>query len=181
MFFMAIEDEQSRTKLEQMYYEYRVLMYKIAFEILGDKALAEDAVSESFVRIINNLHKIDEIKCPQTRNFLVIICRNVAIDIYNSHKPIKYAQELDENTVNEKEEFSNPLDIVVSKENVEKIARAIEELDPIYRDVLILKRVYGMSRGEIADKMGVSVETVKKRLTRATAKLKEILVKEGIR
>ena len=83
MLFMAIEDEDDLLKVERLYERYKRLLYKIAYNILKDKYLSEDAVHQTFIRIINNLHKIGEINCPQTQSFLVIMCRNVAIDIYN--------------------------------------------------------------------------------------------------
>lgn len=83
MFLFTIENFHDRLKTERLYLSYRKLMYKEAFEIVQNRHCAEDAVSESFVRIIDNLHKIDEQDCLKTRSFLVIICRNVAKNIYN--------------------------------------------------------------------------------------------------
>ena len=76
--FTTIENFSDRFKIERLYMCYRNLMYKEAPEIVQNPHSAEDAVSESFVRIIKNLHKIDEQNRPKTRSFLVIICRNVA-------------------------------------------------------------------------------------------------------
>ena len=76
--FTTIENFSDRFKIERLYMCYRNLMYKEALEIVQNPHSAEDAVSESFVRIIKNLHKIDEQDRPKTRSFLVIICRNVA-------------------------------------------------------------------------------------------------------
>lgn len=176
MFYAAIQNEKDRTKVEKLYYEYRKLMYKEAYAILEDKTLAEDAVSESFIRIINNLHKIDENICPRTRNFLVIICRNVAKDIYNSKRNnIPY-----EHTEN----ITNPInveDIVINRETVKRITDIISAMDSMYRDVLILRRAYGMSREDISKIFGISVETVKKRLLRANNMIKAKLEKEDVR
>ena len=76
--FTTIENFSDRFKIERLYMCYRNLMYKEALEIVQNPHSAEDAVSESFVRIIKNLHKIDEQNRPKTRSFLVIICRKVA-------------------------------------------------------------------------------------------------------
>lgn len=176
MFYAAIQNEKDRTKVEKLYYEYRKLMYKEAYAILDDKTLAEDAVSESFIRIINNLHKIDENICPRTRNFLVIICRNVAKNIYNSKmNTIPY-----EHT----EDITNPInmeDFVINRETIKRITDIILAMDSKYRDVLILRRAYEMSREDIAKIFGISVETVKKRLLRANNMIKAKLEKEDVR
>ena len=47
----------------------------MAFDIFKDHHLAEDAVNDAFIRIIDNLDKIDKIDCPQTKRFVVIIMR----------------------------------------------------------------------------------------------------------
>ena len=179
IFFKTIENNEQRAKAEKLYYIHRTLMYQIAYEILGNKQQAEDAVHESFVRIMKNLHKIDENNCPRTRSFLVIICRNVAVNMYNKSKSIKNADYEIDNISND--ENNSPLDIVINKESLERLTSAIMELKPIYRDVFLLRYSHDFSREEIAEQLGITIETVKKRITRAKKILVEKLEKEGIR
>ena len=73
-------------KFEQLYLAYRQVMFYAANSILKDPAMAEDAVHQAFIRILNHMGKIGEVHCPQTRSFVVIIVRNVAINLYNSRK-----------------------------------------------------------------------------------------------
>ena len=161
-------------KLERLYYEYRNLMFMEANRILNDKALAEDAVSESFVRIMKNLHKIDESDVLHTRNFLAVVCRNVAKDIYNSQKrEISICQDIEDIT------GLSPEDIVIDKESAGRIAEVISNMDEKYKDVLILSRVYNMKRNDIAKIFGISPEAVTKRLQRAKAEVVKQLKKEG--
>ena len=95
MIFMLTEDEAKRTKIERLYNKYRNMMFYVANNILHDEFLAEDAVQQSFVQAYNYLYKIDENNCRKTRNFFVIICRNVSINIYNQMKR-RAAEELNE-------------------------------------------------------------------------------------
>ena len=139
MFLFTIENFHDRLKTERLYLSYRKLMYKEAFEIVQNRHCAEDAVSETFVRIIDNLHKIDEQDCLKTRSFLVIICRNVAKNIYNkkiylNNQPDAYDDVLPEDV----SESSDSLDILVKKETLSEIAGIINNLVPIYRDVFLL-------------------------------------------
>ena len=165
MFYMVIENEEERSKVEKLYYRYRQLMYREAYMILNDQYLAEESVHESFVRIINNLHKMGEEDCPRTRNFLVIICRNVAKDFCREKTALNKQEDLPETLCDPA--CCEPEKIVVSKETIARIAEVIGNLQPIYKDVFLLKRVYGFTREEIAKTFGLSVETVKKRLYRA--------------
>ena len=76
-------------------------------------------------------------------------------------------------------ESSDSLDILVKKETLSEIAGIIKNLDPIYRDVFLLKNVHGLSRAEIAAIFGISEEAVKKRLVRAKSKILKELEKRG--
>lgn len=51
-------------------------MYKVAYSILKDKSLAEDAVQISFIKIMKHLDNIDISDKTKTRNFLGLICKN---------------------------------------------------------------------------------------------------------
>lgn len=179
MFFLAIENEHDKLKVERLYYDHRKLMYKEAYLILRDKHLAEDALSEAFVKIIKNLHKIDENDIPRTRSFLVIVCRNVAKSIYMKKKGLSEVSALETVTENDAEKSNNPLDIVIDKETFDKVTSAIEALDHDFRDVFLLRRVYGLSREDIADICDISVENVKKRLVRSKIKILKVLDKEA--
>ena len=48
---MTIENYEERLKIEQLYYKYRNLIYKVSYNILQDKYMAEDAISETFERV----------------------------------------------------------------------------------------------------------------------------------
>jgi len=180
MFYMAIENEQDRNKVKRLYEEYKNLMFSQANKILKDTHLAEDAVHQSFIRIMHNLHKIDEENCPRTRSFLVIICENVAKDIYNQKLYLNIASDTVE-LIEDEFSIRNPVDILISKESILHIKDMIEELDPIYRDVLLLRLTYKCNKEELAELLNISAETAKKRLYRARLLLKKRLEEEGLR
>ncbi len=178
--------ESKSRKVEILYDKYKNLMYKEAYRILADAGLAEDAIHQSFIKIIRNLDKIDLKDESRTRNFLVIICRNTAIDIYkkrlylnNNSDSINYEidDEVDDNMIN----YVEPSKIVIDRETVNKVAEAIENLPEIYRDVILLEKLYGYTKEEIADLLGVNYETIKKRSIRARKILLKALETEGLK
>lgn len=172
MLFMSIESENDRQKVIRLYYNYRALMYKTAYGILGDAQLAEDAVHDSFEKVIKHLQKIDEGNTASTRSFLVVVCRNTALTIAGQKNPLTSFNDAPEDTA-----YKNTLlDIVITRETLCELVAAIESLNPIYRDTFILRRVYNMSRGDIAALLGISAETVKKRLYRAKQKITDKLL-----
>lgn len=60
------------------------------------------------------------------------------------------------------------------------MARALEELDPSARDVLLRVDVRGETYREIQDELGISIGTVKSRLHRARKRLADALVRRGM-
>ncbi len=179
MRFLEIKKQDNRTKIERLYYAYRDIMYTVAYNILKDRYLAEDAVHESFIRVINNLHKINENDCHKTKSFLIIICRHVSYDIYNRNKNIE---------LNPVEEFGNtyidtsdqPIDLLINEDSLRDLIDTIKKMKPIYSDVILLRYSHDLSIDEIANFLNIKTNTVRKRLERAKKMLINILKREAI-
>lgn len=172
-FYMAlIDSEEERDKFEALYLKYRKHMKYIALKILGDEQLAEDAVHNAFLRIINRLDRFEDICCQETRNLIVIIIRSVSIDMYR-----KRSKEFGNTDILDKE-IKTETDF--SFVQAEDILKKIEALPEIYRSVLLLKIQYGYSDREIAGLLEIKTDTVSKRLERARKQLKQRLLKGEI-
>ena len=77
MIFMSINSEDDRSKLLQIWERYYSLMMYEAKKYLDD-SIAEDAASESFIKIIHNLDKFQDITSNRTRAYVVTIVRNTS-------------------------------------------------------------------------------------------------------
>jgi len=169
LYLTLINTTDDKKKFENLYYEYRTLMKYIANGILKDEYLAEDAVHEAFLKLTRYLNKIDDIKCPRTKTFIVIIIRSVSLDILKKEKRIK---------TTDIEEISNIPAVTndfLENIEVEELVSKIKSLPDTYRDILELKAYYNLSDKEIADILKISLSAARKRLQRARAALKEIL------
>ena len=172
LYLTLIDTDEDKLRFTALYQQYRHLMFYIAREVLCDEHLSEDAVQEAFLRIAKNFHKIGEIPCPQTRNLVVIIPKNIAITMV-SHNNNK---EIDTYTQIEEPATSNDIFETVSNRI---LVECILQLPEIYRDSLYLYHIYGYSFREVSNLLSISVETAKKRVQRARRLLKEMLEKEG--
>lgn len=168
---------EEQALVERLYQRYAKLMFKIAFEILKDPQYAEDAVQLAFERILHNLHKIEEENDTKTRNFVVIISRNVALNLYNQRLHLNNRCSEYENLA-DAAPSSEPQEIVLDRESVRHIRKIVEELPQIYRDVLLLRMMFRLHRNEIASLLGIKPETVKKRLFTARKMVAEALERE---
>lgn len=177
---MSIENSSDRAFVEDIYHLYSEKMYLIAYDILKNHHDAEDCVQETILKIID---KIERFKEAQHKNYLkkliVIACRNIAINRYNQNKKKSQAEfstslydnELEMADIPDVE--ANVEKIVLSESNYEYIKQLIDKLDPIYRDVIILKSMQ-FSNEEIAYMMNISVDLVRKRYSRARSKILEM-------
>ena len=172
--FSAIETEDDRKKAERLYEKYKSLMYREAYKILKNKQEAEDAVMTAFVRIINNLHKIDEKNHKATMAFLVRICVNVAKSrIKNISNQLNNEESVEENIENPDTTYI-PHEFIISQETNNTLKEIICSLKPVYQEVILLRYYSDFSVLEISEVLDEKTDTVKKRLLRA----KKIIAKE---
>ncbi|MGN1346508.1 MAG: RNA polymerase sigma factor [Eubacteriales bacterium] len=152
------------------------VMYRAAYEVLRNRADAEDAVMDAMCRIVQNGDKFAGRPTSDMRALAVIYARNTAIDIYNrnSHRPYP-VEELPEEA-----DFSlSPELIVTGEDSAELLLRLIGQMPPSYRDVLLLRVRYEMENREIAETLGVTEGTVRTRLSRARSWMKKKLKESG--
>lgn len=150
------------------------LMYRTAYEILNDPSDAEDAVMDAMCRIVKNEKKFSGLSCNNMRALSVIYVRNTAIDLYRKNRKRPFPLEDFSETAGDFEPFEEE---IAAKDEADRISQAIRSLPPAGRDVLLLAGKYGMSAGEIAEILRIDRGTVRTRLSRARAALKEILKK----
>lgn len=179
---MAIEDEDDRLFVENIFNNYSEKMYLVAVNILHNHDDAEDCVQDTIVKIID---KLDLFKNAQQENYLiklvVITCRNTAINKYEKNKKRKKAQFLtseygdnDESSMMDIPDYSSNVErIVLSDFICRYVIELINKLDVKYRDVLVLKGM-GYDYDEIAYFMNISPDAVRKRYSRAKAMIIEV-------
>ncbi len=173
MIFLIL-DSENVLLLEEIYKKYSKFMYKVAYNILHNKYDTEDAVQQTIIKLSSCIEKIGDIEDKKTRNFIGIICRNIAVNIYNKSKKYVDVDEYDDIS-NDEGDLSL---IIIDRENMEKIEKFIYSLDKKYQNVLFLKLQYGYNIREIADILEISYTAAQKRLERGRNKLKEFLKKE---
>lgn len=169
LYLNSIEDPHNISKFEQLYLLYREKMYWKAYNILQDNYLAEDAVHDAFLRIAKYMDSITEIDCNKTAALLVIIVKNISIDIYRKRKKCNYVS-LEEG---DSQVFytENPTDSL----DEQQLIRYIKELPDNYRDILILKYYIGYKNKEIANYLNVKESSVRVRIMRGKKLLEKKL------
>ncbi len=70
------------------------------------------------------------------------------------------------------DEGSSPEDVAAARETLRAVSRTLATMDPMYREVLLLRDVEGLRAAEVAEIAGISVAAVKSRLHRARSELR---------
>ena len=133
---------------------------------VGDRELAMDLMQETFRKTWDYLAKGKEIR--NIRAFLYRVARNLIVDEYRKRKHFSLDQLAEEGfqvSVFREIEFGKNIDY-------QHVIKSIEELEPIYREILLLRYVEELSIKEIADIIKETENVVSVRINRGLAKLR---------
>jgi len=169
---MLVLDENERDLLSDLYDKHRHMMAGVAMNILKNHHLTEDAVQQAFVRIIEYLDKLEDVDSQRTKAYLVIVTKNIAIDICkkNRNTDISY-DEFDIEIADSK----NMEDDLLDQMGHDDVIGKIRALPANYREIMYMKYCENLSIKEIAALLSMNVSLVKKRLERGREKLADSL------
>jgi RNA polymerase sigma-70 factor (ECF subfamily) len=164
--------------------EYSPLIYRLVFRMLGRRAEAEDMTQEVFVQVFKAIgqfrsdcklktwvYRVAINSCKNRHKYLVRRHDDAqdALDAVADHEPLHQAKGVTSGDV------CRPDQLVEGRE-VETIIRdAIAQLEPEFREALVLRDIENLSYEEITEIVGVAEGTVKSRIHRARTMLKEIV------
>lgn len=138
----------------------------------GDDELAADLAQEAFVRVFERRGEI--ISVENAKAFLYTVARRLYWN-HCKHQRARehYLAQLDENDTDD----YNFLEEVTRQETIRILYAAIEQLPPRTREIIQLN-LRGMNNTEIAEKLRISVNTVKDLKKSAYAILRDLLSKD---
>lgn len=86
LFISAIENDDDRQFVADIYTRYRPALYQKAQKVLHDNDRAEEAVHEAMLRVIRYLDRVREIPSDELLPYLITIVQTTSISIYNKYK-----------------------------------------------------------------------------------------------
>lgn len=174
-YLSEIETKDGKEKFEQIYLGYEKDMFVIAYKILRDRDRAEDAVQDAFVRIMGNLDKIQDIYAKKTANYIRVIVKNAALQIYKQCRRRETVVEDYNFFLELPDRFQNVEDQFEQKELADILMGMILELPDKYRQVLYLYYYNEMSYAQIADQLDMTEVNARQVARRARKILEERL------
>ena len=157
-------DIESFGKLCSSYY---YSMVAIAYAVLADHHLAQDAAQEAFARALVNLNKLR--RKVKFAPWLGQICRNVAKDMAKSK-----ARQI--NT----DDFSKLADSRKKDCDTDIVKQAIANLSASERELVILRYYNDLSYEQMSKVLGISKPAINGRLNRAKKELAKYLQRNGL-
>ena len=153
---------------------YEQKMYQIAYGILRDKGLAEDAVQEAFFKLMKREIYFSDVKSDDCKRYIITVIKNSSITIYN-----KKHREQEVIYLSEKKDLYELVDEEKLDANQQELRSLMEKLPPKYYSVIECLVVNELSVKETAKELSIKEANVRKRFERAKTLLKEIMKGSG--
>ena len=147
-------------------------IYRTSRAIVRNDTDAEDVVQEVYLHAFQHLSQFEG--RAKFSTWLLRIAIHEALARYRDNARFEDLDEIVESVGTDPR--GSPEQVAARGELREAVQRAIDELSPTLRTVLMLREIEGMSTAETAEILGISEDNLKVRLHRAKAALREKLV-----
>ena len=177
--FVEDQDEKAFNEIVDRYGDK---IYRTALRITHNPSDAEDVLQDVFITLIEKIDTFHEESKFST--WLYTVAANASFMHLRTEKKYKSELSLENVSYNEDGTFKGveikdwsgrPDEVLLSKEAMEIIERAVNELPVAYRVVFHLRDVEGLTNHEISKILGLSVPNVKSRIHRARLFLRDRL------
>jgi RNA polymerase sigma-70 factor (ECF subfamily) len=163
--------DPSKKILEELYRAHSGQLRGFARRRVGAHE-AEDLVQDVYLRL---LQKDSIAGLERPREYLFRVASNLAIDSARKMRTRSRVSDEDLGLVISPERMTSPEEIVESRKALQRLQTSLDELPPMSRKVLLLNRLGDVTHEELADRMGVSVRTVERRMAKALKQLRRRL------
>ena len=166
-----------RVALEALLVRHQRQVYRFGLKMCRDEEDAKDVVQETLLAMARNVRDFRGASSVST--WLYSIARSFCI---KKRRRSKFAPEHEEPIGSVATEANSVVDparlqdeTLASRQIEGALERAIASLDPMYREILVLRDVEGLTAPEVAEVTGLTVEAVKSRLHRARVQVRELV------
>jgi RNA polymerase sigma-70 factor (ECF subfamily) len=162
------KDQFDQNAFEKLFRENYDAIRNFIYYKISDQKLAEDIAQDVFLKV---WERRDEIIPDKVRYLCYTIANNLSLN-YIKHLKIVYNFK---NAFIEKNEFETPQHILEQKEFNHKLQEAIASLPEKQRVVFLMNRIDKLTYNEIAERLGLSVKAIEKRMSQALKELNQKL------
>ncbi len=181
MVITAMENDDNKTFMLNLYTDYYGLVRKTVYNITRDADNVEDMINDTFIKLIEKISLIRTLESCRLAAYVVYTSRSVAIN-HIRHKSVwrkhaYYGVDLDLAEKLPGLEV-NAEDRIIRQEELEEMGNAILKLPEKQKDLLYFKYVLEMNDREIAKILEINPDSVRQYLTRARREAKKLIDEE---
>jgi RNA polymerase sigma-70 factor (ECF subfamily) len=156
---------------------YKDRVYSMAYRVIGDPDEAEECAQDVFVRIYRSLGSFEGRSALSTWIYRVTfnLIRDYTRKMARRGKRLTVSIDAHDGAITPPDTRSDPERVALENERAGQIQRALRELDPLQRELIVLSDIEGKGYDEIASITHVPLGTVKSRISRGRGKLRELL------
>jgi RNA polymerase sigma-70 factor (ECF subfamily) len=159
-----------RAALGQLLRTHRHGVYRYGLQVCRTTEDAEDALQETLWAATRAIEKFRG-SASSIVSWMFTIIRRECFRLLDRHRRDPVALGGAEAEI--PTDLRDALDTLAGQRRAELLAVALQSLDPIHREVVLLRDVEELSAPEAAARLGISVQALKSRLHRARVKLRE--------
>lgn len=157
---------------EQIVAQHSPRVYRLAYRLTGNPHDAEDLTHDVFIRVFRSLHSYS----PGTfEGWLHRITTNVFLDKMRRKQRIRFDALPEDAAGRMASREPGPEQVFADHHFDDDVQRALDALPPDFRAAVVLCDIEGLSYEEIAATLGIKLGTVRSRIHRGRAQLREAL------
>ena len=156
----------------ELFRRFSGLVYNLAWRMAGDHEEARDLSQEVFLRVYRHLGRFGGRSTLKTWIYRVTVnhCRSRL-----GRKRLPLAADAEERVAAAVDPAPSPEQVAVARLTAGRLQSALLALPPAFREAVVLRDVEGLSYEEIAAVLRVPLGTVRSRIARGRAELRELL------
>lgn len=166
----GVMTDDERAFVNKIFSKMNVKMYNIAFNILRNKCDTEEAVSQTFLKIIENIEKVSALSSSQIEPYCVVILKNETMNVIRKRRRTVYVGGVD--YFDHKEGDYDIENEYLETANKEQLLSCINKLSNEEKLFLHLRFINEMKLKDISELLGITEEASKKRSQRILKKLR---------
>ncbi len=159
---------------------YQTPVYNLAYRMLSNSGEAEEAAQEAFIRAFTRLDSYNP--AHKFSTWMLSITSNYCIDLIRKRRALLLSidEPLAPHPALMSDRDKGPEAQMEHSQREEMVQTLLADLQPEYRQAVVLRYWYEYSYEEIADMMDTTVSAIKSRLFRARKQLAEIGLERGV-
>lgn len=162
--------DSEKTFLSILYLLHGKLLWYVSVKILKDRDLAEDAMQQTFEKIIKKvslLCSFDDL--DKVKQYMYVVARNTALVMLRAQQKVLLLDDFFPEAATPPDPVA---DTVLNRIEVDELKKRVKNMNPTYGEAFYLRYFLELEYEEIADALSISVSVAQHRVSRAKALLR---------